>query len=1671
MQTKRRILSFALALVMLFSMLPLSVLAAMSSDVIIGMEEIWAAAGSIIDVNIFIKENPGIIGGTLTVSWPEELTLLNDKNGTAFDGITYQRPSRYINTGTNFVWYGSDVEEVKDGTVLTLTFEINENVSDSDKFLIAITGKGFTDSDQNEVVVNFKSDYVRIINYVPGDVSGDGEIMPLDLVMLARYISDGCITDPKGYNVTLNELASDVNDDGELTPMDLILISRYISDGCITDPNGYNITLKPSTPKCPHSMEATPAVNATCTETGNIAYWYCTMCEKYYSDGDGRTETLIEDTIVPASHTLNHVNAKAASYTEPGNIEHWYCSACDKYFTESSASTALDKEDVIIPMLKRTESTVVYNVYGSDPYLESVGVDNSMNPSKYYSEDGLILNDIIAPAGYVFRGWTTAAGAPVTEIAPSTNSRQIVLNATWSKVEYTVTFDSPDVPIDPIKYTVDTGATFKNAEWYGYTFVGWSNNKGMLVQNVKPGTTGNMILHANWTSNRNRAKAVPELGKPIIIEDLDKGQYIFVYELGTIENVPLSVIEGFTGNIQGITINNEYEYSKNVQEGFADTIAKTVSNATTKTSGWTLSEDWNSSASATNDHEESKGKTDGTVDSEGNVVGSKYYVSNVEGGATEVSSSSGGSSASSSKVAINNSVGINGSYSRETENVENRKQSIDLSVGAEVKAGPAKISAGVEYNQAKETTDTEKNAFSVSNSRESSVGVESSSSSESHWDSSKTSSSSWNTEKGYEIASEVSKNKEISSEISEAISDRYSYSSTEETGGSKSDTHSTGESQELTDEYASTVEYSSSETETIKKSITTGSDATGYYRLVNAGTLHVFAVVGYDIAHNTYFTYTYNVLDKERHEYLDYSKDNANFNDCENAILPFEIPYEVHEITTSIVARSDGLVIDTQAGIVTEYNGSAEYVLIPEYVSVDNEDGTFSAVRIRGISKNAFKGNTTVKGVSLPKYVTEIPDYAFEGCTALEEVMGYGIMKIGEGAFKGCTELKTFVVDEYITALGNNAFADVQAINITAVNKAVVDATLNSGANSITLNISKLETPLVNKKLEVGSDTVYFALISNGTVYNNVQIVSHADETFLSNFALVANKDTPLDISSKKLTLNRVIVQDAPGFALIMTAEETDVNLFGNNEMFAKGDNAVLCKNINLSLLSSSVASKLIVDGNLLCCGEIAGDSLLTMNKGEVKKITVEEFEQYRSSIVVTFDSNGGSIVETENRVYYGQTYGELPIPTRSNHGFVGWFTEASGGTQITSDSVVTAHVNQKLYAHWAPNQFTLTYNANGGSCSVSTKALTFGNSLGALPLATRTHYTFNGWYTAASGGTKVSADTVPASSSNLTIYAQWTLVPYRVTWSNGTGYTITVKRTSSPNAGASIGTLSSGATVYYGDVLSVTYTKQDYYKITKQGVTSVTVTGNVDSSSIYATAALNDPSGWVLESQLPAGAQVVEEKWSYTKTTDTESKATSLSGYTQTGSYWVKSGSGSVNYASFPSGFDTSHSYYKNFNKSALSGSETATTKRIVENKWSGYVYWHWMYNVAYAKVTNRAISSKKGTYGGYYYGYFYAIASSVNCPALDKYYCNSQNLMGYDCRNILPASTGTTDGMGCARFFRFDYYTSYYTDYYKMFQYRKVENLESSSKITASSSGGVTVSNVQRLVRYRAK
>ncbi len=97
-----------------------------------------------------------------------------------------------------------------------------------------------------------------------------------------------------------------------------------------------------------HSLESVAQTDATCTEAGNSAYWYCPVCGKYFSDANGETEIEISDTILPAAgHTLTHVDAAEPTTNSNGNIEYWCCSACGKYFSDETAEHELSEDETI----------------------------------------------------------------------------------------------------------------------------------------------------------------------------------------------------------------------------------------------------------------------------------------------------------------------------------------------------------------------------------------------------------------------------------------------------------------------------------------------------------------------------------------------------------------------------------------------------------------------------------------------------------------------------------------------------------------------------------------------------------------------------------------------------------------------------------------------------------------------------------------------------------------------------------------------------------------------------------------------------------------------------------------------------------------------------------------------------------------------------------------------------------------------------------------------------------------------------------------------------------------------------------------------------------------------------------------------------------------------------
>lgn len=115
----------------------------------------------------------------------------------------------------------------------------------------------------------------------------------------------------------------------------------------------------------------------------------------------------------------------------------------------------------------------------------------------------------------------------------------------------------------------------------------------------------------------------------------------------------------------------------------------------------------------------------------------------------------------------------------------------------------------------------------------------------------------------------------------------------------------------------------------------------------------------------------------------------------------------------------------------------------------------------------------------------------------------------------------------------------------------------------------------------------------------------------------------------------------------------------------------------------------------------------------------------------------------------------------RTGYTFTGWNTKSDGKGTAYADgaSVKNLTANKDgvvtLYAQWKANRYTLTYNANGGTVSTSSKTLQYGDAFGTLPTPKRDGHRFLGWYTSATGGTKVSEAT-KIGAENTTIYAHW---------------------------------------------------------------------------------------------------------------------------------------------------------------------------------------------------------------------------------------------------------------------------------------------------------------------------
>lgn len=228
------------------------------------------------------------------------------------------------------------------GTTITIT---PENVSaasgETVEFKIAVTNPS---SDDLEYLW-FDADKAQKENIDLSDLSSDiknkliisklkaegvklGEGQTLELVA-ERDMNIRCVV---YYIITIGEKVT------VEFPKDLALsntVTLTVTGGTV-DPD-------PEPTVCDHEIKPVDAAEANCTAKAHSQYWQCSKCGQIFADAEGTKTAKLKDFETgkkdKTKHTdLEHFPSKAATCTEKGNIEYWYCSGCKEYYSDAAGT-------------------------------------------------------------------------------------------------------------------------------------------------------------------------------------------------------------------------------------------------------------------------------------------------------------------------------------------------------------------------------------------------------------------------------------------------------------------------------------------------------------------------------------------------------------------------------------------------------------------------------------------------------------------------------------------------------------------------------------------------------------------------------------------------------------------------------------------------------------------------------------------------------------------------------------------------------------------------------------------------------------------------------------------------------------------------------------------------------------------------------------------------------------------------------------------------------------------------------------------------------------------------------------------------------------------------------------------------------------------------------------
>ena len=359
----------------------------------------------------------------------------------------------------------------------------------------------------------------------------------------------------------------------------------------------------------------------------------------------------------------------------------------------------------------------------------------------------------------------------------------------------------------------------------------------------------------------------------------------------------------------------------------------------------------------------------------------------------------------------------------------------------------------------------------------------------------------------------------------------------------------------------------------------------------------------------------------------------------------------------------------------------------------------------------------------------------------------------------------------YVKAIGNNNY-----VTSSAGSKSFQVYTINFTSNSTTMGT--VDTSSYNiipgTTYSVDSNKLLLSGITTGTTTKTLKTITATPN---NNYVFSSWSSTSGTISSNKTTITANF--DGAEYTLTLNANGGNSGTTAIYERYSKGiylDSGTNSKQMTTSAnpITKPSKSAYTISYNANGTGVTVSNASFTPVFNGYYTSTSSSNQMISSNGYIT--SNLTNTKYTVNTTLYAQWNHNYILSTISKKGHTcSWNTKSDGtGTKYNSGATASITANTTLYAICTANTYKVTFNPNGGKVSPTYKLVTFDSNYGkdsTLPTPTRADstdsasgktisYAFEGWYTAANGGTKVTDETLVNTASNHSIYAHWISKP-----------------------------------------------------------------------------------------------------------------------------------------------------------------------------------------------------------------------------------------------------------------------------------------------------------------------